>query len=191
MGTTIYESAYFPETVNKWSLLPGGLFISDVLVSYLRKNFSLATNAKFTGIFGNSTGGRGALLAAARDPKIFGAAGGVSGDYDPLSMPWDRLLTSVYGPHKNFQERWKNTDNLMEMAVNLKGIPVFLAHGEKDAVVEKEQTILMALKLSKLEKEGGHYPRVNKLYPSKRHDWDCWRTALSDAMIFFDENLSK
>jgi len=191
MGITIYESAYFPETVNKWGPLPGGLFVSNVLVPYLRKNFSLATSAEFTGIFGNSTGGRGALLAAARNPGFFGAAGGVSGDYDPMSMPRDRLLVSVYGPYKDFEERWQNTDNLMEMAVNLKGIPVFLAHGDKDSVVEKEQTMLMGLKLNQLEKKGGSYPRVNKLYPYKMHDWDCWRIALSDAMVFFDKNLSK
>jgi len=98
---------------------------------------------------------------------------------------------SVYGPYKNFEERWQNTDNLMEMAVNLKGIPVFLAHGSKDFVVEKEQAILMTLRLNQLEKKGGSYPRVNKLYPYKMHDWDCWRTALSDAMVFFNENLSK
>jgi S-formylglutathione hydrolase FrmB len=191
MATTLYESAYFPETLNKWGPLPGGLFISDVLVPYLRKNFSAATNPKFTGIFGNSTGGRGALLAAARNPEFFGAAGGVSGDYDPVSMPQDRLLVSVYGPYKDFEERWQNTDNLMEMAVNLNGIPVFLAHGSKDSVVEKEQAILISLRLNQLEKKGGSYPKVSKLYPYKMHDWDCWRTALSDAMVFFDENLSK
>jgi len=191
MGTTLYESAYFPETINKWGPMPGGLFMSDVLVPYLRKKFSVATKAKFTGIFGNSTGGRGALLAAARNPEFFGAAGGVSGDYDPVSMQQDRLLTSVYGPYRNFGERWQNTDNLMEMAVNLNGIPVFLAHGSKDSVVEKEQAVLLGLKLNQLEKKGGSYPKVNKLYPYKMHDWDCWRTALSDAVVFFDKNLSK
>ncbi|MCL1911358.1 MAG: esterase family protein [Leptospirales bacterium] len=191
MGTTLYESAYFPETINKWGPLPGGLFVSDVLVPYLRKKFSVATNAKFTGVFGNSTGGRGALLAAARNPEFFGATGGVSGDYDPVSMSQNRLLVSVYGPYKDFEKRWQNTDNLMEMAVNLKGIPVFLAHGDKDSVVEKEQAILMSLKLNQLEKKGGNYPKVSKIYPYKMHDWDCWRAALSAAMIFFDGNLSK
>ena len=191
MGTTLYESVYFPETVNKWGPLPGGLFVSDVLVPYLRKKFSVATKAGFTGVFGNSTGGRGALLAAARNPGFFGAAGGVSGDYDSASMPHDRLLASVYGPYKDFKERWQNTDNLMEMAVNLKGIPVFLAHGDKDMIVEKEQAILLSMRLNQLEKKGGSYPKVSKIYPYKMHDWDCWRIALSDAMIFFDGNLSK
>lgn len=191
MGSTLYESTYFPETTNKWGAMPGGLFIPNVLIPYLQKTFYLATNAKRTGIMGNSTGGRGAILAAARNPELFGAAAGLSGDYDPVSMPRNRILTSVYGSYKEHEQRWQTVDNPMYLADGLKSVPLFLGHGDKDQVVPKEQSLIFAVRLNQLEKGKGKHIRVNKIYPYKMHNWEFWARALYDVMGFFDENLTK
>ena len=191
MGSTLYESVYFPETTNKWGPMPGGLFVSNVLVPYLQKTFYLATKENYTGIMGNSTGGRGAILAAERNPNMFGATAGISGDYDPVSMPRNRLHASVYGPYKDFPERWQKIDNPMELAERLKGTPIFLGHGDKDSVVPKEQSLIFVVRLNQLEKDGGKYIKVNKVYPYRMHNWELWSKSLHDVMRFFDEKLEK
>ena len=155
MKNTIYETQYFPETEKKWGPMPGGLFVSEKLIPYLRNTFALAVDAGYTAIMGNSTGARGAFLVACHNPQMFGAVAGFSGDYDPVSMPRNRLLTWAYGPFKDFEERWKHTDNVMELAVNLKGIPLYITHGGKDYIVPREQSLLLAIKMRQLQKKFG------------------------------------
>ncbi|PKL38544.1 MAG: hypothetical protein CVV44_11730 [Spirochaetae bacterium HGW-Spirochaetae-1] len=191
MGATLYESAFYPETKVKWGAMPGGEYVSEVLVNFLRNTFALATNKKLTGIMGNSTGARGALLMASKHPDIFGAAAGFSGDYDPLSMTRDRLTASVYGDYKEFKDRWENDDNIMKLAVNLEDIPVFLAHGAKDYIVPKEQSMLLAMKLKQLQKQKGKYSVVYKEVHYGVHDWRFWKKILPDGMEFLANNLGR
>jgi S-formylglutathione hydrolase FrmB len=190
MGKTLYETKYYPETVNKWGPMPGGLYIGDALVYFLRKEFGLAKSGKVTGIFGLSTGGRGAVLVAAKYPDRFGAAAGLSGDYDPLAMTRDRLLTSVYGDFKKFEERWKTDDNIIGLAVNLANIPVFISHGAKDSVVPKEQSLMLAIKLRQLKKSTkGDYVVQYKELAYSMHDWTYWARMVPEMFEFFDKNL--
>ncbi len=189
MGKTIYETEFFPETTKKWNGIPGGKFIVDILIPYVIKNFGISLEGNRIGIFGNSTGGRGALLLAASYPQIFGAAAGLSGDYDPLSMPNDRLLTSVYGNFKNFRARWENKDNIIKLAENLFNIPVFIAHGEKDQVVPFEQSRILAIRLLQLRKKRGGFILGYQLKKYKFHDWGFWRLMTPQMMSFFNEYL--
>ena len=189
MGNTIYETEFFPETTRKWDGIPGGKFIVDILIPYVSRNFGISLDGRRIGIFGNSTGGRGALLLAASHPKIFGAAAGLSGDYDPLSMPNDRLLTSVYGSFKDFRARWENKDNIIKLAENLIDIPVFIAHGDKDHVVPFEQSRILAIRLLQLRKKRGGFIMEYYLKKYKFHEWGFWRMMIPQMMSFFDKHL--
>ncbi len=191
MGNTIYETEYFPETTNKWNGIPGGRWIVGVLIPYLQENFAIPLKGNRIGIFGNSTGGRGALLLAASYPQIFGAAAGLSGDYDPISIPNDRLLTSVYGNFKDFRARWENKDNIIKLAENLRDIPVFIAHGEKDMVVPFEQSRILAIRLLQLRKKSGEFILEYHLKKYKFHDWSFWGLMTPQMMSFFNENLKE
>ncbi len=190
MGTTIYETKYYPETKNKWNGIPGGKWIAEILIPFLRDYFGIATNRFMTGIFGNSTGGRGAVLLSALYPDLFGAAAGLSGDYDPLSMPKDRLLTSVYGTFKKFKERWRNDDNIITRGENLVRTPVFIAHGEKDRVVPFEQSRILAIRLIQLRKKEGDFIVEYYLKRYRFHDWAFWRSMTPLIMSFFNKHLS-
>ena len=193
MGTTLYESKYYKETTNRWAPVPGGVFISKILIKYLKKNFNLARRRDKTGIFGLSTGARGALLLAAKHNSIFSAAAGMSGDYDPVSMPHDRLLTSIYGSYQQNKKRWKDDDNILKLAGNLKRISVFLSHGGQDRVVPKKQTFILAIKLIQLKKKRGGYELVYQPKKSKyyQHDWRYWSLMVPGIFKFFDKRLDK
>ncbi len=191
MKKSIYETAYYPETGTKWSAMPGGRYVIEVLIPHLRTTFALAHDRDRTGIMGLSTGGRGALLLSARQPSFFAAAAGLSGDYDPLSMTRDRLLSAVYGKYDQNRQRWENDDNIMKLAVNLKGVPVFLTHGGKDFIVDPKQSEILAIKLKSLEKEDSSYSVTYKSYSRSLHDWSYWRKALPEVMAFFDARLEK
>lgn len=190
MGKTLYEFSFYPESTEKWGGMPGGRFIADVLIPFLRNNYGLARDRKRTGIMGISTGGRGALLVAASRSDLVGAAAGLSGDYDPASMPRDRILTLIYGPYKDFRDRWENDDNIMKLATHLKDTPVYLWHGESDSVVPFEQSMLLAVQLKKLQKaSGGGYDVTFNKAKHAVHTWRYWGRALPEVMAFFNSKL--
>ena len=191
MGRTLYETSYYPETEVRWGRIPGGRFIGEILVSHMRKTFGIARDRESTGVFGLSTGARGALLVSGKYVDVFGAAAGLSGDYSHLSMTSDNLLISMYGRYDLFEQRWKNDDNIMELAVNLKNTPVFLSHGESDSIVPKEQSMVFAIKLKQLQKKHGGYEIEYKPGKNKGHDWKYWGSMLPDIMEFFDKKLKR
>lgn len=191
MGKTLYETSYYPETTVKWAPLPGGKFVAEALIKFLRDNFNLANVREKTGILGLSTGARGAVILAAKYPDRFGAAAGLSGDYDPTIMTNDRLLISIYGPHDKFEDRWEKDASVLYHAEGLKNTPVYLSHGSKDMVVSSEQSMIMAIRLKQLQKDFGGYPIVFKEKKGKLHDWGFWAYSLSEMMGFFDEKLAK
>jgi S-formylglutathione hydrolase FrmB len=189
MGNSIYESKFYPETTVKWAKIPGGKFISENLINYLNNTFSLAYEREKTGIFGLSTGGRGAMLLSALHTDIFGAAAGLSGDYDPLAMPRDRLLTAVYGSIKQFEDRWKNDDNIINLSDKLINTPVYITHGDKDSVVPREQSWIFAIRLKQLQKKMGGFDITYFEKKYSMHDWRYWRFMLPEVMDFFNKKL--
>ena len=193
MSVTLYESKYFPETALKWAPLPGGEYTAKVLIEFLRKNHGLALERERTGIFGISTGGRGALLLAAQHSALFGAAAGISGDYDSESLKYDRLLVSVYGPYERNRGRWEEEVNILKLAKNLKNTPVFLAHGTRDAIVPPLQTKMLVARLGELRKESEGYDLQHELEKSNNagHDWKYWASLVPDVLQFFDQRLKK
>jgi S-formylglutathione hydrolase FrmB len=193
MTTTLYESRYYPETANRWAPLPGGEFISAVLIDFLQNNFNLAKERERTGIFGISTGARGALLLAAQHPGVFGAAAGLSGDYDSVSMKNDRLLVSQYGPYEVNRDRWENEVNILKKSESLRKTPVFLGHGTLDSIVPPPQTAMLAARLNELAAERGGYELIVEKEKSNGsgHDWIYWSRLVPDVLLFFDQKLKK
>ncbi len=188
---TVYETEYFPETELKWDGIPATLWIGDVLIPYLRNTFAIAHDKDKTAICGFAMGARGAFMAAARYPEYFSAIAGLAGYYDKQSLTRGRIFAFVYGKHGDHTQRWKEKDNLINMADSLKEYSIFLAHGGKDNRVPVEQSRLMAIRLKQLDRGSGtiqlHY--IEKKY--KVHDWAFCRSVLEDMMAFFDRSLEK
>ena len=188
----LYETRYYLQTRNKWSNVPGGKWIGDILIPFLREQFAIAYEKRKTGILGNSIGARGAILTASSYPKIFGAAAGLSGFYDTIAITDNKLLISIYGEYDNFPKRWEDDDNIIKLAVNLRDTPVFLAHGKRDWKVNFEQARLLAIRLKQLQK--GNKNTYKFEYHEKKykfHDWKLWNAMLPFMMSFFDKSLDR
>ncbi len=193
MGITLYESKYYPESTARWGAMPGGRFVSEILVPFVRANFGLARNRASTGIFGLSTGGRGAILLAAKHPSMFGAAAGLSGDYDPEGMVGDPLLTSIYGVYSSHRERWHNDDNVLALAGRLKNTRIYLGHGARDTLVPPSQTTALIRKLQGMKRGSGKFALVVERTISAKagHDWRYWSSCVPSMMEFFNASLNR
>ncbi len=195
---TLFETKYYPETTMKWGPIPGGRWVGEVLIPYLRQSLNLATDRKKTGIFGHSWAARGAVLVASTYPQFFGAAAGLSGNYDMLANNRSKRFAMVYGDYNSFTERWNSDDNLIRLAENLKDIPLFLAHGEYDNDVHHDQTRMFAMRMIQLRNrarekgpDSASYRFDLVLRKQEFHDWSFWRTATRSMMPFFNQYLER
>ena len=180
MAVTIYESAYFPETKRKWSKTPGSEWIKNILIPEMQKRYLLLPS-QFNAVMGLSTGGRGAVLVALYNKKIFKAAASLSGDFDQTRMPQDKLMTAVYGPYQQYKERWETLDNPYYMIPQW-DIPLYLGHGTNDTVVPFSQTKIFYEALKKAK------PTLNVVFHSCAcaHDFAYWDSEVAPVLEFFD-----
>jgi dipeptidyl aminopeptidase/acylaminoacyl peptidase len=170
MGKTIYETRFYPESRGTWTTAPGTRWVGEVILPYVRANFAVRQDRAGTGVFGYSTGGRGAVLLAEAYPE-FAFAGSVSGTYDLMTLQASeseyKIHEVVYGPREKFKARWE-LDNVVTPArlAKLGDTQLFIAHGGKDAVVKPDQLESLRSAL----KGRGEYVVV----PQAGHDWAFW-----------------
>jgi len=214
MWTTAYETMYFPETNAsfKWGTIPGTVWIGEVLIPFLKNKLNIDDTGKKTGIFGLSTGGRGAIYVAERYPEYFRACVSMSGDFDRVKllewtrerelniMGYDPPSVTIYGNPYNLDgtrnekilSRWKYVDNpcLKENIEKLKknGISAYLLHGKNDRVVDSMMSKVL------FESAQIEFPGIDIIYEETEgygHEWNYWgQYCLPKAMIFFINRLS-
>jgi S-formylglutathione hydrolase FrmB len=185
MGTTVYERSYFPETLGKyrWGAIPGGRWVGEVVLPYARRHYNVSRSRRGTGVFGLSTGGRGAALVAQYQPQAFGAFAALSADYDITLAPEEKTATFIYGPHRTFPERWRK-DNSRFLLEQLKHVPALLIHGALDRVCPVTNSRLFA---RDLRRKGYDVTYVED--PALGHDWKLWAGYLGALFEFFDAKL--
>ncbi len=191
MGKSLYENSFYPETTNRWNIIPGGKFIGEVLIPFLNGSFGLAVSKSTTGIMGVTVGAHGAILVAQTYPDRFGAAAGISGYYDPTIMQNSKMIESVYGSYKNNQLRWETEDNTLKNAERLSGVAVFLYHGGKGDAFQEGQSRILAIRLKQLQNKSSSYSITyseNKIY---QYGWTYWKGQVPAVMEFFDAHLKE
>jgi hypothetical protein len=139
MGKSIYQERIFPETRVDWRSWPTRKWVTDTLIPFLQKKYSLFLGDENNFIVGLSTGARGVALIVLDMPSLFKGAAALSGDYNQLGMPGDNLITGYYGPYVKFRDRWTKTDNVLYRIKEFR-TPVYLGHGTSDKVVPPAQT---------------------------------------------------
>ncbi|MCB1138012.1 MAG: prolyl oligopeptidase family serine peptidase [Leptospiraceae bacterium] len=191
MNTSIYASAYFPETRMKWNPTPGLQYINEKLIPGLREKYGFFLPGKQNYILGLSTGGRGVALIALSNPELFKAGASFSGDFDQSVMPTDKLMAAVYGPFEKFSRRWRETDNPVHAASKLQ-TPLYLSHGTADHIVPPDQTQRFYDAIQKSRSENGQQAASNqdqavelKMVPGAGHDFSFWNQQLGPAFAFF------
>ncbi|MGL4368959.1 MAG: alpha/beta hydrolase [Spirochaetota bacterium] len=187
-GKSVYETSFYPETADKWAPLPGGRWVAETLVPYMREQFALCRSRSDTGIAGIESGARGALLIAEKNPRLFGFAAGMSGLYD-LSVINSSAYVNVYGSKKSFPERWSREDNVIALASELKNTAVYIVHGKRDEEVPVDHSQLLVIRLSQLKKQNSGVYNYKYAERNKPHKWDFWNSELPDLFLFMDQNI--
>ena len=173
MGKTIYETHFYPESKTRWAAIPGSRWVAEVILPWLRSNYSVWPDRAHTAVIGYSTGGRGAVLLAEAYPQ-FAFAGSLSGTYELMTLePSEgeyKIHAAVYGDREQFQPRWA-LDNVVspDRLEKLSGTRLFIAHGADDRVVNPNQleSLRKAMKGSPVEAE-------LVVVPQAGHDWKFW-----------------
>jgi putative tributyrin esterase len=185
MGVTNYESKYFKETTMKWAATPGGKWIKEIMIPQLQKKYGLLLPKSRNYLLGLSTGGRGVLLVSLQNPDLFTAGATLSGDCNQAKMPNDRLMTSTYGPYRNFSYRWKTVDNPEISAMKGKWkMPLYIGHGRKDRISPFSQSKSLFITLKK------RYPKLKVVLNAPKeagHDFKYWNSEIEPVFRFFVE----
>jgi len=143
MGTTIYETALYPQSKQTWAAVPGTRWVGEVILPYVRAHYAVWGDRAHTAVIGYSTGGRGAVLLAESYPE-FVFAGSASGTFDLMRLDPAigeyKIHAVVYGPRDKFKERWE-LDNCVSPArlARLTGTQLFIAHSSTDTSVPPDQ----------------------------------------------------
>ncbi|MBN1531674.1 MAG: prolyl oligopeptidase family serine peptidase [Spirochaetes bacterium] len=185
MTVTLYETQYFPETILKWAATPGGTWISRVLIPTLQEKYGLFRKGNRNFVLGLSTGGRGVVMTALNNPGLFTAGAALSGDFNQLAMPHDRLITAIYGPYRQFMRRWYGVDNPEVKIITGKwDMPLYIGHGKMDRIVPFEQSKSLHDAIVK------YHPKTPVRFsaPDKEgHDFGYWRSEVPPVVKFFLE----
>ena len=183
VGTTVYERKYYPETREKykWGKIPGGKWVGEVVLPYMRRHYNVYQTRARTGIFGLSTGGRGAALLPAYYPE-FRAFAALSGDYDITKQPKERTCTYIYGSYAKFPHRWRR-DNSKTLLKKLKHVSAYLAHGKRDRLCKVEQSRWFCRDM----KKAGYDVECD--FPDEGHTWKVWDGYLGKTFKFLDSRL--
>jgi pimeloyl-ACP methyl ester carboxylesterase len=181
MLKSVYSSAFFPETRADWRRYPTLRWITDTLIPFCRSRFHIFIAGERNFLYGISTGARGVALVAENTDSLFLAGAALSGDYDQTRMPSDRLMTGYFGLYDQFKNRWEGADNPSLHTDKLK-IPLYLAHGMRDAVVPCEQTIDFSGKIISEDPGKGH--RL-QLCDTCGHNYAFWNSQTGAVFTFF------
>jgi predicted esterase len=165
-----------------WRSYPSRKWLTDSLVPFLQKNYSLLLENENNFIVGLSTGARGVALVVLDLPKLFKGAAALSGDYNQSDIPNDKISTGFYGPYKKFKKRWDCIDNAV-FRIREFGIPFYLGHGKSDKVVPPQQTKLFYDSLVKTHP--GLKVKLNM--PKAGHDYNYWGSEVDNILKFFEE----
>ncbi|MES2258007.1 MAG: alpha/beta hydrolase-fold protein [Pseudomonadota bacterium] len=107
-------------------------FVSSQLIPLIDANFRTIASRAHRAIMGESMGGYGVMMMAARHPDLFVAAASLSGGVDSNYVPGTLLLTlspaimmaapdSIYGARFNQEVRWRG-HNPADLASNLRDV---------------------------------------------------------------------
>ncbi|XAZ30127.1 alpha/beta hydrolase-fold protein [Paenarthrobacter ureafaciens] len=143
-------------------------FVTQQLIPLIDANFRTLKDRAHRAILGDSMGGYGTLMLAARHPDLFVAASSLSGAVDTNWLPGAALHTvspaldtaipdSIYGPRATNEVNWRG-HNPVDLAANLRTIDVQLYTGNG---IPGASEMSDPLALGGCALESGGYPAGN------------------------------
>lgn len=182
MGLSVYSSNHYPETYEKWKKYPTRPWLHEKMIPFLQKNYGILLPGQENYIIGISTGARGAALLAADDKgALFSGIALLSGDFDQTLDTTDNLMKHTYGSYDKYSHRWHTVDNVHHVIENIE-CDVFIAHGEKDQIVNPGYSITLHDTLAKVNKK---HEISFSIVPGAGHDYSFWESQLEAVLEFF------
>jgi len=149
-------------------------FVTRDLFAWADTAFRLREDAADRAVIGLSDGATGAMNFLIRDPGVFGAAGGHSGDY---IIRRDFSNRGIFGPEPEAAKRREEASPLLTIlgaADHLRGKTIYLDCGQDDSSIDDNRA--MHARLDSL-----HIAHTYAEYPNG-HDWGYWRTHLVQSL---------
>ncbi len=126
-------------------------FVSAQLIPLIDANFRTIANRSQRAIMGESMGGFGVMMMAARHPDLFVAAASLSGGVDTNYLPaplinsitpllMGALPTSIYGIRLNQEVRWRG-HNPTDLADNLRDVALQVRTGNGALGIANGETL--------------------------------------------------
>jgi S-formylglutathione hydrolase FrmB len=172
-------------------------FIKEFMPA-IEKSYRIKAEKKYRGIAGLSMGGYGTLLYSLKYPELFAAAAplsaGVFADDEILAMAsdsWDEIFGQLYGRNLKGKDRLNNawySNSILKIVDTkpvdeLKKVRYWIDCGDDDFLTKGNCLLHLALTAKKIP----HEFRVR----DGAHNWNYWRSGITDALHFIGESFSQ
>ncbi|MFE4079128.1 alpha/beta hydrolase [Paenarthrobacter sp. YIM B13468] len=176
-------------------------FVTKQLIPLIDANFRTLNDRAYRAILGDSTGGYGALMLAARNPDLFVAASSLSGAVDTNWLPGAAVHSispvldtaipdSIYGPRITNEVNWRG-HNPVDLAANLRTVDLqfYTGNGILGASEISEPTASTGCPLEAgiilPETQSLHNALVGQGIPHKysAYSWGCHSPAMFQQQI--------
>ena len=155
-------------------------FISKELVNHIDNAYRTEAKREQRAIAGASMGGHGALYLAMRNPKVFGAVGGMSGGLDIRPFHRGFGINTHLGDIKKDSERFEAHSAINNINKIKDGeLAIMIDCGDKDFFIEVNRAFVAELK-----RQG-----ISHTYQERpgSHGWIFWKDSIKIHMEFFDD----
>lgn len=171
-------------------------FFVKEFIPTIEKKYRIRSEKQFRGIAGLSMGGYGTLIYALKYPELFSAAAplsaGIFSDEEMLMMPdreWDTMLGPLYGKNLKGKDRLNKAwyDNSILDLINKKSgaelnkVRYWIDCGDDDFLFNGNALLHIALRRKLVR----HEYRVR----DGAHNWEYWRTGITDALAFIGKSF--
>ena len=172
MHTTVYESAFFPQSRSdrKWCgtqcTTPGLRWVGQIVLPFVR-----GQAGELRGLFGLSTGGRGAVLVGQHYREVRRVCA-MSGTFALMQLTPEtgeyKIHANIYGSRAAHPDRWVADDSVSHPA-SLAHLSALLIHGDKDQAVPAAQSEALVRAMT----EVGATVTLHAV-SGGGHDWTLW-----------------
>lgn len=153
-------------------------YISGEVPHYIDSAYRTIADRNHRAITGLSMGGHGALFIAWRHPKVFSAAGSMSGVVDLSEVKNKYEINKLLGDTLHFADNWKKYSVLNVVETKPEdSLALIIDDGTSDAFIEGNRRLHQKLLLLKIPHEYIERPG--------NHSWDYWRYAVHFQLLFF------
>ena len=156
-------------------------YIANEVVQFIDENYQTTKDSTGRFITGLSMGGHGAIRLIAKYPKVFDAAGSMSGVMDLNESSKKYGITKLLGEYETNTKLWLN-ESCLKIVQNLEGKNkgLIIDCGIKDRFINSNRKIHQ--KMIDLNIQHDYYERPGG------HSWDYWTNALEYHLLFFKKN---